>query len=155
MAVLIVGLFVLGIYMVELDYYDKWYNAAPWWHKSIGMVTFLLLLLRAGWLLLNPRPDVLSSYSRWEVVAARLTHILFYLLLFLVSISGYFITTAKGAPIDMFGWFEIPALTSLNESPAELAGRLHEYSAYILAALFLLHVMASLKHHFYDKDVIY
>jgi len=45
MAVLIVGLFVLGEIMGDLDYYSKWYNAAPWWHKSIGMLVLALLFI--------------------------------------------------------------------------------------------------------------
>lgn len=155
MAILIVGLFVLGIYMVELDYYDKWYNAAPWWHKGIGMLTFILLVLRIIWITINKKPDALSSYHRWEIIAASVTHYGFYLLLLIISISGYFITTAKGAPIDMFGLFDIPAITSLEKNSAEWTGEIHKISAYIMSVLFFLHVCASLKHHFFDKDITF
>ena len=152
MAILIVGLFVLGVYMVDLDYYSKWYNAAPWWHKSVGMLVFFLLLVRIVWMFTNQRPSPLVSYQRWEILAAKVTHILFYVLLLLVSISGYFITTAKGASIDMFGWFDIPALMHLDKDLAEISGEIHEIAAYVMALLFLLHVCATVKHHFLDKD---
>ncbi len=152
MAILIVGLFVLGVYMVDLDYYSKWYNAAPWWHKSLGMVVFFLLIVRIVWLCANQRPLPLATYMRWEVIAAKFTHVLFYILLILLSVSGYFITTAKGASIDMFAWFDIPALTRLDKDQAEIAGELHEIAAYVMALLFLLHVCATVKHHFLDKD---
>ena len=66
--------------------------------------------------------------------------------------SGYFITTAKGASIDLFGWFNIPALGSLDKSQAELSGEVHEIAAYVMLLLFLLHVCATVKHHFFDKD---
>ena len=40
MAILIISLFALGLYMVELDYYSKWYTVAPWWHKSIRLAVY-------------------------------------------------------------------------------------------------------------------
>ena len=73
----------------------------------------------------------------------------------MISVTGYFITTAKGAPIDFFGWFDIPALTRLDSEPADWAGRIHEYAAYAVAGLFLLHVCATVKHHFIDKDITF
>ena len=153
MALLIVGLFAIGVYMVELDYYDKWYNAAPWWHKSVGMLVFFLLVLRLFWVFINTHPLPLLSYKPWEIIAAKVTHVLFYILLLLICFSGYFITTAKGASIDMFGWFNIPALAKLGEGTAEVTGEVHEIAAYVMALLFVLHVCATVKHHFFDKDV--
>ena len=155
MALLIIGLFASGYYMVELDYYSKWYNVLPWWHIAVGVTTFLLLLLRIVWRWTNPRPAALSSYQSWENIAARITHYAFYLLLLVISVTGYFITTARGAPIDFFGWFDIPALTRLDSEPADWAGRIHEYAAYAVAGLFLLHVCATVKHHFIDKDITF
>lgn len=155
MALLVIALFASGYYMVDLDYYSKWYNTLPWWHKAVGMAAFLMLVFRIGWAIANPKPAALSNYQRWEMVAAKITHYAFYLLLLLISITGYFITTAKGAPIDFFGWFEIPAIMKLDHDPAEWMGKIHEYAAYVVAALFLLHVCASVKHHFIDKDITF
>ena len=155
MALLIIGLFISGYYMVDLDYYSKWYNLLPWWHIAVGVTTFLLLLLRIAWRWTNPRPAALSSYHGWEKTAAGITHYAFYLLLLVISVTGYFITTAKGAPIDFFGWFDIPALIGLAAGPAEWAGKIHEYAAYAVAVLFALHVGATVKHHFIDKDITF
>lgn len=152
MALLIVGLYILGVYMVELDYYDSWYNAAPWWHKALGMVVLAMLLLRILWTMANRRPADLAGYHKLEVVIARLTHAALYIVTLLVCVSGYFITTAKGAGIDIFGWFTLPALVRLKIQQAELAGVVHALSSYILGLLFALHMVASFKHHFSDKD---
>ena len=40
MAILIISLFALGLYMVELDYYSKWYTVALWWHKNVGLAVY-------------------------------------------------------------------------------------------------------------------
>ena len=37
MALTVFGLFGLGLYMVELTYYDSWYKGSLDLHKSIGL----------------------------------------------------------------------------------------------------------------------
>ena len=36
-------MFALGLYMVELDYYHRWYRDAPLLHKSLGILMLILL----------------------------------------------------------------------------------------------------------------
>ena len=43
MALVIVGLFGLGFYMVELTYYDPLYKRLPDIHKSIGILLAILV----------------------------------------------------------------------------------------------------------------
>ena len=43
-AIIVYGMFALGLWMVTLSYYDGWYHKAPELHKSIG------ILLMMGWL---------------------------------------------------------------------------------------------------------
>lgn len=139
--------------MVTLDYYDSWYQAAPWWHKSIGLSVFALLVFRLIWRLSNTAPKPLPTYKVWEKNAAKLVHLLFYLMLLLSCASGYFISTAKGAGIDVFGWFELPAIVNLDEAQADMAGDVHEIAAWVLVVLFFMHLFAALKHHFIDQDM--
>lgn len=153
MAVLITGLFLSGQYMVTLDYYDPWYHSAPWWHKNAGLSVFVLLLCRLIWRLSNTVPESLPTYKAWEKNAAKLVHLLFYIILLLSCVSGYFISTANGAGIDVFGWFELPAAVNLDEAQADLMGDVHEAAAWILVVLFFIHLFAALKHHFIDKDM--
>ena len=47
-ALAIIGLFALGWWMTGLDYYDRWYNLGPWWHRSVGMLLLLATLIRLG-----------------------------------------------------------------------------------------------------------
>lgn len=152
MAFLLIGLYFLGDYMVDLDYYDDWYHTAPDWHKALGLIALALLLLRMGWKYLQTRPAPLASYHAWEITLASLTHAGFYLVLLVVCFSGYFMSTAKGAAVDVFGWFEIAALTRLDKDQAALAADVHEISTTVFILMVLLHVAAALKHQFVDKD---
>ena len=45
-AVIIIGLFSLGFWMVELGYYHPWYKQGPNLHRSIGIVLFALMVFR-------------------------------------------------------------------------------------------------------------
>lgn len=152
MAIIIVGLFFLGEYMVDLDYYDQWYHQAPWWHKSIGISLFVLLIIRLVLKLSNENPEPLATNKKWEITLAKITHLLFYFLLLAICTSGYFVATAKGAGIDVFSWFEIPAMMELSEKQTDLSGNIHEVTTHILVILFLLHTIAAIKHHFINHD---
>lgn len=152
MAALIVGLFSVGLYMTSLGYYDALYHTLPWWHKSIGLSVFALLIFRLLWKVLNPLPEPLATHSSFEKKAASITHKAFYLLISLIAISGYFISTAKGKGISFFDWLEIPALIEPFTDQADRSGVVHLWLAYLLAAFVLLHAAGALKHHFIDKD---
>ncbi|MDX5378562.1 MAG: cytochrome b [Halomonas sp.] len=148
-ALAIVGLFLLGWWMTDLGYYDPWYNRAPWWHRSIGMLLLFATLLRVFWRLFQPTP--VAHGSRVERVAAHVGHITLYLLMLSVMISGYLISTAKGRGIIVFDWFEVPAFISHLPDQASIAGDIHWYSAVALLLLAAGHTLAALKHHFFDR----
>jgi cytochrome b561 len=145
-------LFALGWWMTELDYYDSWYKLGPWWHKSIGVMLFLTVALRLCWRFISPPPKPLSSHQPWEIKIAHAVHLLLYVLLFVTMLSGYLISTADNRPVEVFGWFSVPAtITSIPEQE-DVAGLVHLIVASTLIGLALLHAAAALKHHFIDRD---
>ncbi len=153
MAVLLTGLFVVGLYMTELDYYDSLYHTLPSWHKSFGLVTIFLLLIRFLWKWNNPEPEALKSHKIWEIFLATYIQKFFYILILLIGVSGYFISTAKGKGIEFFTLFKIPAITqTIEEQLSDFIGEAHQILAIILITLAVLHAVAALKHHFIDKD---
>ncbi len=150
MAILLVGLFALGIYMVNLDYYHPWYHKAPDLHRDLGVVAAVLLVLRLGWRLHNPLPAIHGA--PWEQCTAVWVHRSFYVLIAANVISGYLISTADGHALPVFGWFEIPATIHGIENQEDIAGMAHQWLAYGLIALAVFHSLAALKHHFIDHD---
>lgn len=152
MALLIPALFIAGVYMTDLSYYDSLYHLLPWWHKSMGLMVMALLLFRGAWRLINPTPTPLTSHQTWMVKSARATHCVFYLLILLITISGYLMSTADGHGIDFFGAYNVPAVTELSPVHTDLMGVAHFYLAWALIVLLVVHVLAALKHHFIDKD---
>ena len=145
-------LFVLGWWMTELDYYDSWYKLGPWWHKSLGVLLFLVMVLRLFWRMFTPPPQPLSSHQPWEIRIAHRVHQLLYLLLLMIMLSGYLISTADNRSIEVFGWFSIPSTITSITNQADNAGKVHLVLASFLIGLVVLHAFAALKHHFIDRD---
>lgn len=151
-ALVVFGLFALGLWMVGLDYYSAWRKDAPDLHKSIGITLFAIMLVRIVWRLLSPPPPPLASYSRLTRIGAAFGHAFLYLGLFAVMIAGYLISTADGVGIPVFGLFEIPAVVSGLPDQANTAGVVHLYLAWVLVVFAGLHGVAAFKHHFIDRD---
>ena len=152
-ALAVFGLFALGLWMIDLDYYSTWRKDAPDLHKSIGLVLLGVMVLRVLWRFISPPPPTLASYSRMTRLGAKFGHGFLYLSLFAVMIAGYLISTADGVGIPVFGLFEVPALVSGLPDQADTAGVIHFYLAWVLVIFSGLHALAALKHHFIDRDV--
>ena len=151
-AVVVIEQFILGSWMTELDYFNRWYHEAPDIHKSIGSLLFIVLFARLAWRLYNHRPVELATHKPWERVLAKWVQYAIYFLLFAVIISGYLIATADGRGIDVFGWFTIPATLHDLDHQEDIAGAIHAFFAGTLIGLASLHAAAALKHHFIDRD---
>jgi cytochrome b561 len=136
--------------MMTLDYYDAWYQNAPNLHLGLGVLSAILLIIRFVWRLSNPQPKGIGK--AWEQKAAIWAHRFFYLLIASIIISGYLITTAEGQAVYVFGWFEIPATLYGYANQESLAGEFHDWLSITLVALLVLHILATLKHHFIDRD---
>ena len=139
--------------MTELDYYNPAQMSALEWHRALGMAALALGVARVGWRLAARReyPAPLTELRRWEVWGSRAAHWGLFALLLIVPASGYMISTAGGAGVSVFGWFEIPALFEMKDA-AEFFEAAHWWSAYGMTALAGLHAGAAFKHHFADGN---
>lgn len=149
-AITVIGMFAVGLWMVDLSYYSEWYKTAPDWHRSVGILLALLTVFRLVWKFVTPSPK--TEGKPFEVIGAHLAHWFMYLALFTIFVSGYLISTEDGRGIDVFDWFTVPSLGALFEGQADLAGDIHFYTAWALILTVVVHALAALKHHFIDKD---
>lgn len=152
-ALTIFGLFGVGYWMVDLTYYSEWYQTAPHWHESVGILLIIVTLFRLAWKAIQITPQPLSTHSSRDQKKAKAVHYLLYILMFTLFLSGYLIPTADDRSIEVFSWFAVPSMGALFDKQEDIAGTIHEYGAYTLIAFAALHALAALKHHFIDKDV--
>ncbi len=149
-ALVVIGMFAVGIWMVDLTYYSEWYRTAPHWHKSVGLV---LAVVTIGRLLMRTRTQRPARYgNKLEQSLSSLGHMAIYALLVIIFISGYLISTADGRGIEVFNWFTVPGAGELFTDQSDIAGEVHEYAAFGLIGLAVIHALAAFKHHFINRD---
>lgn len=151
MAVLLIGLFSLGLYMHDLPLSPdrlKLYS----WHKWAGVTAFVLALLRLAWRLGNRPPPLPAAMPHWQKAASHGMHHLFYVLMVAIPLSGWLMSSAKGFQTVYFGVLPLPDLLARDKEVGEMLQTVHEYLNLTLAALVVAHVGAALKHHLVDRD---
>ncbi len=150
-AVAIVGSFSLGLYMADLPLSPQKLKLYSW-HKWVGVSIFLFVLLRLGWRLTHRPPAMPPGMPAWQVKAAAATHVLLYVLMFAVPLSGWLMSSAKGFQTVWFGVLPLPDLLDKNKELGDLLQQVHMLLNFSMAALVVAHLGAALKHHFLDRD---
>lgn len=133
-------------------------------HKPIGITIMLLTLVRLAWRFVQPAPPLSAHLKPWEHALARTVHVLFYVLMLLIPLTGWAMVSASGLiakfPINMGGLFDWPVIQPLYDLPGELRHTRHEQlgtvhkllAKAIIYGLVPLHILGALKHQFLDKD---
>jgi len=123
-------------------------------HKSLGIVTAVAIVALVVWRLTHSAPALPGALPRWERVAAAVSHLLAYVLMFLATLSGYLTSSFSRYGPKLFGI----ALPHRGWDDAALRGNfaaMHRFTALVLAALIAIHIAAALKHLIVDKDGIF
>lgn len=123
------------------------------WHKTVGVVILVLTLARLAYRLKNPPPPFPPELPAWERFAAVWNHRLFYLLLIAMPIVGFIAVSgyANGPTTPLLGGIEVPVIPGISKETGDLAGEIHEMSAFLLVFLIVVHLGAALKHQFVDR----
>jgi len=147
----IAGTFSLGLYMHELPLSPEKLRLYSW-HKWVGVTLFLLIVLRLGWRLLNPPPELPGTMPGWQRLAAHGGHYLLYFLMLAVPLSGWLMSSAKGFQTVWFGVLPLPDLLPKDKALGEQLELIHKSLNFLMAFVVGGHVLAALKHHYIDRD---
>ena len=121
-------------------------------HKSIGITILGLALLRLAWRCFNPVPPLPPGAPRWQDRAAHASHFVLYALLFITPLLGWLMSSARAFSVSWFGLVTLPDFIKPNKAAFESLHEAHEFMAYSLAAIAIVHAAAALKHHFLDRN---
>jgi len=152
-ALLILLAFPLGIYMHDLPFSPTKLKLFSW-HKWIGVSVFLFVVIRIYWRLRHSQPALPDSIANWQKLATHIVHGLLYLLMLAIPLSGWLMSSAKGFQTVWFGVLPIPDLLGKDKELGNLLAIVHKTLNFSLLLLVAVHVLAALKHHFIDKDMI-
>ncbi len=121
------------------------------WHFMLGLLVFLLAVLRIGVRLSGPTPVIVPEPAPLQKRVAGAAHGLLYVLMLGMPLVGWLVLSAAGKPIPFFG-LELPPLVAENK---ELAGALkeaHATAGQVGYFLIGLHAAAALFHHYIVRD---
>ena len=121
-------------------------------HKSIGITILVLALVRLLYRLKYPPVKAVTNMPLWQHYASNVSHVLLYLFLFALPLSGWLMSSAKAYSVSWFNLFALPDFIAPSESSASYMHSTHHFLAEALFVVTLIHVIAALKHHFIDKD---
>lgn len=151
LAVLVPGLAAFGFWMTDLPLSpDKltYYS----WHKWAGVTVFLLAWVRIAWRVTHPAPPLPASMGPLARIAAHAGHLLLYVLMVAIPLTGWLMSSAKGFQTVWFGVLPLPDLLARNRELGDLLARVHGGLAVSLLVLVAVHVGAALFHHFFHRD---
>lgn len=150
MSLLLISMFLLAYYMmdigdaaIEKPFYDL--------HKATGLALLALVLLRMMWRFINPQPRLPSSMPRGEQRAAKANVAALYFMMLLMPITGFFMSSLSGHEVSVYGLFSIAPLLN-DKAVSGIFKTGHIWGSYIFIAIFALHVLGALYHHFFLKD---
>lgn len=151
MAIALLGCFALGVYMHDLPFSPSKLQYFSW-HKWAGVTLFVVLWFRLIWRLTHRAPAMPAGMPFWQQRVAAATHHGLYILMILIPLTGWLMSSAKGFQTVWFGVIPIPDLLEKNEAMGDLLRNVHETLNILLALSVFAHVGAALKHHFINRD---
>lgn len=129
----------LGWYMTRLDFYHRWYHAAPDLHKSMGVLIMALVIIRLAEKLSKWMPNPLPFIRSLKKSAYGANYLFIYIVLLLVTVTGYSFATGKGDGISVFGLFELPSIALWGKPGQAFFDRFHYLLAYSAALVIFRH----------------
>ena len=152
-ALVILGLIGIGFYMTYTDFNASFY----YWHKSVGVIAAVLIIARLVWRYKAPWQS--SAIGTKHEKLASSGHKIIIALMVLMPLSGLMNSGFGGYSVYLFDWVIVPKnldaagnIIPFNPGLYKIGGFLHGVLAYVFTFFVVIHILASLKHHFIDKD---
>jgi cytochrome b561 len=144
-AALVIGQFAWGWWMQEIPKQPPGARADAFnLHKSFGLLLLGLMLVRLGWRIAHPAP-ALPALPAWEARLARITHVVLYLTLLAMPVSGYLGSVFSGYPVKWFG-VTLPAWGWKDAAIKDAMSVTHLTTSWVLLGAASLHVAGALRH---------
>ena len=150
-AILLLIQIPLGFYLVDLDFGEQRLSVENI-HIIIGLSIFYLVIIRLLNKILNPTPKLDPSIFKGQKFIAKLNHILLYVAILSITISGILKKLFNGETLVIF-FKEIKIQD--NFALADQFYNIHIFSNYTIIALITLHVSAVIIHKlFFNENLL-
>ena len=126
------------------------------WHESLGVLIFVLTLLRLIWVALRPAAPTVSMPG-WMTLASKLVHLVLWVLLLALPMTAMLALGSEGHPLTLLGGVRVEQFPVIAASPlAHLAdwGDVHGFLGDLIIWLAGGHAVAAIYHHVVLKDSV-
>ncbi len=123
-------------------------------HKGMGSVLLVLVVGRVLWRVTHPPPPFPDFMPSLEQRIAGSTHVVIYILLLVMAVSGYVRTIGDGFPIELLDTLGIPPLIPLMPEVARVMLVVHQFAVIALIGLVAVHISAVLRHQLIDRNPV-
>ena len=147
-AILLLVQIPLGFYMVDLDFGEERISLENI-HVILGLTIFYIVIIRLINKILNPTPKLDPSIFKGQVFLAKMNHILLYLAILSITISGILKKLFNGETLVIF--FKKIQIND-NFELADQFYNIHILSNYTILVLIVIHLMAVIVHRIFFKD---
>ncbi|MBI1732013.1 MAG: cytochrome b [Gammaproteobacteria bacterium] len=144
-ALLILVLFLLGWYMVDLPKGSAERSYFFSLHKSVGLTVASLVVVRIAWRARQPEPVPVAGLAQWQRRLAAMTHRLLYVFMIVQPLTGYLSASFSGYPTGFWG-VPLPQWADKDPVVNEIFTGVHVLSSKVLLALIVLHTCGALSH---------
>ena len=154
-AALVLAMIPVGFAMVQQGLPRSLQNALFIAHKNTGVIVGLLVLARVIYRLRRPAPPLPASIPPLQRRVAEASHLLLYVVMVVMPLSGYVRVRAGGFPIEGLDRLGIGTLIPRSDALAEVAKAVHFAGALVFVALLAMHVGAALMHLVIKRDGVF
>lgn len=154
MALVIFGALGLGVWATQLPRGDL-RSEVLFVHKSFGVTILALIVLRVLVRLAVGAPPYAVPLGRLVAAAAGSAHLLLYLLMIAMPVSGYLTSSAGGHDVSFFGLFTLPNIVPSDKALDEAASRAHFVFAWAIGIVLALHLVAVVWHARVKRDTVF
>jgi cytochrome b561 len=155
MALLVLLMIPAGVVMVQPEIDRSLQNTLFVFHKNMGVLLALLVVIRLLYRWRNPPAALPGDMPGWQHRAAGVSHVSIYMLLFIVPVAGYVRVKAGGFPIETLDALGVPSLVPRSDALAEVAKTIHYLGGIALALLIAIHVAAAAHHGVVRRDGVF
>lgn len=154
-ALIVLLMIPAGFLMVQPDLDRGTQNALFVFHKNVGVLVLLLVLLRLAYRMVYPPPPLPTAVPGWQARIAGISHFSLYVLLFVMPLAGYIRVKAGGFPIEALDAMGVPSLVPRSDALAESAKAVHFYGAFAITGFVALHIGAAAYHGVLRRDGVF
>jgi cytochrome b561 len=122
------------------------------WHKSIGLLVLLVVLLRFIWRKATPLPEWAPNLSGSEKRAIHIIERGLYLCMLLMPVSGFLFVMTGGFGVKLFNVWDLPRLVPEQSVVARVAQLTHAATATGLVAMLIAHWTVTFRHEARHAD---